>query len=251
MTLPSRLTIQFPLARNHYYPASGMLASTDATAREMPTLYRPGYAKFNQTTVVQLDPENIPELTRFFTPVLGDESTQIKLEPEPQLDATTVPEATDIPLPMSPPSSLSGSTTSLSSSSVPTPLDLTMLIETQYGADLAAHAALVPVLLARAESVESSARRLARVVEEAKDRVKELETLRIKLGEEVGVLRQERECHLKTERTELGAQVTDLSPSEDKIELSEENIRDIDAALRWAGIEASRSRKRKDERDAA
>ncbi|QRV91954.1 hypothetical protein RhiJN_19972 [Ceratobasidium sp. AG-Ba] len=181
----------------------------------------------------------------------GDESTQVHLEPESQLDATTVPEATDIPLPMSPPSSLSGSTTSLSSSSVPTPLDLTMLIETQYKADLAAHPALVPVLLARAESAESSARRLAGVVEEAKDRVKELETLCIELGEEVGVLRQEKEWHLKTERTELVAQVSDLSSSDEKIELSEENIRNIDTALRRAEIEASRSRKRKQERDAA
>ncbi|QRW06050.1 hypothetical protein RhiLY_05049 [Ceratobasidium sp. AG-Ba] len=232
-------------------PPREMLASTDATAREMPTLYPPGYAKFNQTTVVQIDPENIPELTRFFTPMLGDESTRVNLEPESQLDAMTVPEATDIPLPMSPPSSLSGSTTSLSSSSVPTPLDLTMLIETQYKADLAAHAALVPVLLARAESAESSARRLAGVVEEAKGRVKELETLCIELGEEVGVLRQEKEWLLKTERTELVAQVTDLSSSDDKIELSEENIRNIDTALRRAEIEASRSRKRKQERDAA
>ncbi|KAG8723493.1 hypothetical protein FRC09_003105 [Ceratobasidium sp. 395] len=111
------------------------LPSRDFTACEIPTLYPLGHMRYDQTTVVpQHDPENIPKLTRFLTPALG---------------------------------------------------------EGDYKAYLAAHATLVPIFLAAAETAEGSAERLAGVVKETRGRVRELETLRAELGKEAGILREE------------------------------------------------------------
>ncbi|KAG9121655.1 hypothetical protein FRC07_002311 [Ceratobasidium sp. 392] len=235
--------------------------------RELPTMYPPGHMRFDQTTVVpHIDPENIPELTRFFTPTLGegeislartsithrtDDASQLVSKSDPPS-----PDARNVPLPISPP--LSNST----SSSIHL-ADLTTLIETQYKADLAAHAALVPILLARAESAEGSAQRLAGVVKETRGRMRELEMLCVELGEEVGILREER-AGLASERIELVTQIQDLSVERDEsadIRASkdgealdvpnEQMTREIKATIRRAEAEAARSRKRKEERNAA
>ncbi|KAG8783376.1 hypothetical protein FRC12_019793 [Ceratobasidium sp. 428] len=251
--------------------------------RELPTLYPPGHMRFDQTTVVaRIDPENIPELTRFFTPTLGEgdvslakttmeqrsiNTSQVELFPETVRDAIS-PDATGIPLPISPP--LTNSTSSIDTST--NLADLTNLIESQYKADLAAHAALVPVLLARAETAEGSAERLAGVVRETRGRMRELEMLCAELGEEVGILREER-VGLASERIELVTQVQDLSADRDTLldavgtlsadgvgaskdgdvldAATEQAIREMHRTLRRAEAEAARSRRRKEERDMA
>lgn len=149
------------------------------------------------------------------------------------------------------------------------------MIESQYKADLAAHAALVPLLLARAESAEASARRLAGVVKDARGRVRELESLCGELGHEVGVLRDER-ADLAVERDELKVQLGDVSFERDTLlgevgnlstdldtlarvqrdrgvldAASGDAMRDVHGALRKAEAEAARSRRRKEERDEA
>ncbi|KAG9122424.1 hypothetical protein FRC07_001204 [Ceratobasidium sp. 392] len=175
-----------------------------------------------------------------------NEASQIVSSPE-----RSSPDATNVPLPISPP--LSNST----SSSIHL-TDLTSLIETQYKADLAAHAALVPVLLARAESEEGSAQRLAGVVKETRGRMRELELLCVELGEEVGILREE-QAGLASERIELDLSAerdegADIRASKDGEALdapSEQMSREIKATLRRAEAEAARSRRRKEERNAA
>ncbi|KAG9074651.1 hypothetical protein FRC06_010548, partial [Ceratobasidium sp. 370] len=150
--------------------------------------------------VPQVDPDNIPELTRFFTPTLGEgdvwmtrttvghhpsERSQSSFAPETDREPFS-PDATGVPLPVSPPLTISTSSSRppSASSSQTSVADLTNLIESQYKADLAAHAALVPILLARAESAEGSAKRLAGVVKDTRGRVRELEMLCVELGEE-------------------------------------------------------------------
>ncbi|KAG8777656.1 hypothetical protein FRC12_000270 [Ceratobasidium sp. 428] len=251
--------------------------------RELPTLYPPGHMRFDQTTVVpRIDPENIPELTRFFTPTLGEgdvslsrtttgphrtEASQVELFPDTVREAIS-PDATGIPLPVSPP--LTNSTSSVDTST--NLADLTNLIESQYKADLAAHAALVPILLARAATAEGSAERLAGVVRETRGRMRELEMLCAELGEEVGILREER-VGLASERIELVTQVQDLSADRDTLldavgtlsvdgpgvskdggvldVATEQAIREMHRSLRRAEAEAARSRRRKEERDMA
>ncbi|KAG9101309.1 hypothetical protein FS749_008029 [Ceratobasidium sp. UAMH 11750] len=275
-------------------PPRELLANTlprELTARELPTLYPPGHMRFDQTTVVpQVDPDNIPELTRFFTPTLGEGDvsvtrTTIGYRPSNQ-SQTFAPDtdqeplsldATGVPLPVSPPLTISTSSShsDSASSSIPTPTsltDLTNLIESQYKADLAAHAALVPILLARAESAEGSAKRLAGVVKDTRGRIRELEMLCVELGEEVGILREE-QAGLASERIELVSQVNDLSVERDTLlgevgnssagvagaeksqdvsdVANERALREMHATLRRAEVEASRSRRRKEERDLA
>ncbi|KAG9080229.1 hypothetical protein FRC06_006916, partial [Ceratobasidium sp. 370] len=245
-SLPARVqSSSSPLSRSNSYsnllsratttaPSRELLANTlphEPTARELPTLYPPGHMRFDQTTIVpQVDPDNIPELTRFFTPTLGEGDvwmtrTTMGHHPSGQSQSSFAPEtdrepfspdATGVPLPVSPPLTISTSSSRppSASSSQTSVADLTNLIESQYKADLAAHAALVPILLARAESAEGSAKRLAGVVKDTRGRVRELEMLCVELGEEVGILREER-AGLASERIELVSQVNDLSTERD------------------------------------
>ncbi|KAG8721747.1 hypothetical protein FRC08_010628 [Ceratobasidium sp. 394] len=305
-SLPARAkSTSTPLSRSDSYsnllsratttaPPRELLANTlprELTARELPTLYPPGHMRFDQTTVVpHVDPDNIPELTRFFTPTLGEGDvsmtrTTIGYRPSDQSQTfapdtdreSFLPDATGVPLPVSPPLTISTSSSrsDSASSSIPSPTsltDLTNLIESQYKADLAAHAALVPILLARAESAEGSAKRLAGVVKDTRGRIRELEMLCVELGGEVGILREER-AGLASERIELVSQVNDLSAERDTLlgevgnssagvagaeksrdasdVASEQALREMHAMLRRAEVEASRSRRRKEERDLA
>ncbi|CAE6483396.1 unnamed protein product [Rhizoctonia solani] len=305
--------------------ASNLLARATTTrtfqlsARELPTLYPPGGFKFDPTLV---DPDNIPELSRFFGPEteepdnsrLGPDASRgsvtighrhnasvgsvgsrksVQLLDLDQSNASTVsPSRVSIlaskSVSRSRPNSLS-STSSFSGANPNSLADLTQLIESQYKADLAAHTALVPILLSRAETAEGSAQRLACVVKDARARVKELERLCKELGHEVGLLKQERlelvadrdrianECDdLRTTKTGLEYRLGDMSTERDSL-LSEignlstdldtlaqaqtargvldmasgQAMREMHVQLSRAEKEAKRSLRRKDERDDA
>ncbi|KAH7330554.1 hypothetical protein B0J17DRAFT_722247 [Rhizoctonia solani] len=289
------------------------------SARELPTLYPPGGYKLDPT---QIDPDNIPELSLFFPPET-EEPDDSRLGPDPsqgsltighrhnasigsvgsrkslqlldpdQSNASTVsPSRVSLPasksVSRSRPNSLS-STSSLSGANPNSLADLTQLIESQYKADLAAHTALVPILLSRAETAEGSAQRLACVVKDARTRVKELERLCGELGHEVGLLKRERSeliadrdriagerDGLRTSTAGLKSQLGDMSTERDSL-LSEignlstdldtlaqaqtargvldmasgQAMREIHVQLSRAEKEAKRSLRRKDERDDA
>ncbi|KAF8761996.1 hypothetical protein RHS01_00045 [Rhizoctonia solani] len=174
------------------------------STRELPTFYPPGGYKFDPT---QIDPDNIPELSRFFIPdtegpdnsKLGPDASRgsvtighrhnasvgsvgsrksLQLLDLDESNASTVspsrvPLAVSKSVSRSRPNSLS-SNSSFSGANPNSLADLTQLIESQYKADLAAHTALVPILLSRAETAE------------------ELERLCGELGHEVGLLKKER-----------------------------------------------------------
>ncbi|CAE6501106.1 unnamed protein product [Rhizoctonia solani] len=305
--------------------ASNLLARATTTrtfqlsARELPTLYPPGGFKFDPTLV---DPDNIPELSRFFGPEteepdnsrLGPDASRgsvtighrhnvsvgsvgsrksVQLLDLDQSNASTVsPSHVSIPpsksVSRSRPNSLS-STSSFSGANPNSLADLTQLIESQYKADLAAHTALVPILLSRAETAEGSAQRLSCVVKDARARVKELERLCKELGHEVGLLKQERlelvadrdrianeRDDLRTTKTGLEYRLGDMSTERDSL-LSEignlstdldtlaqaqtargvldmasgQAMREMHVQLSRAEKEAKRSLRRKDERDDA
>ncbi|CAE6415275.1 unnamed protein product [Rhizoctonia solani] len=302
--------------------ASNLLARATTTrtfqlsARELPTLYPPGGFKFDPT---QVDPDNIPELSRFFAPEpeepdhsrLGPDASRgsvtighrhdasvgsgksIQLLDLDQSNASTV-SPSRVPLPASRsvsrsrPNSLA-STSSLSGANPNSLADLTQLIESQYKADLAAHTALVPILLSRAETAEGSAQRLACVVKDARARVKELERLCKELGYEVGVLKQERSQlvadrdrianerddlrtastglehqlgDMSTERASLLSEIGNLSTDLDTLAQAQtargvldmasgQAMREMHVQLSRAEKEAKRSLRRKEERDEA
>ncbi|KAF8597016.1 hypothetical protein BDV93DRAFT_40146 [Ceratobasidium sp. AG-I] len=251
-------------------------AASMTFGRELPTLYPPGGFKFDQT---RIDPENIPELTRFFTPALGGLDASREQDLFEDTDLAILPGSPKSPS-LSANNSASQSISSVSSRSPSTPdsislIDLSQLIESQYKADLAAHVALVPLLLARAEAAEASAGRLAGVVKDARGRVEELEYLCGELGQEVGVLRDEREG-LAGERDGLRTQLGDVSSERDillgevgnlstdldtlaRVQLdrgvldaaSSHAMREMQIALRKAEADAGRSKRRKEERNEA
>ncbi|KAB5589254.1 N-acetyl-gamma-glutamyl-phosphate reductase / acetylglutamate kinase [Ceratobasidium theobromae] len=313
--LPSSISPRASLARSNSY--SNMLSRATTTkmfhgsAREFPTLYPPGGYKFDPT---QIDPDNVPELSTFFGPqnrmdesspgpdtsrrsaMIGHRPTgsvgsvgSRKSLLSPSSSSSSPAKASLITsMSRSRPNSLS-STSSLSASSPNSLADLTHLIETQYKADLAAHTALVPVLLARAESAESSAQRLACVVKDARTRVKELERLCGELGHEIGLLKEERSTlistrdqlaserddlrsakvgletrlgDMSTERESLMSEIGNLSTDLDTLAQAQsargildlasgEAMREMHVQLRNAEKEAARSRRRKLERDEA
>ncbi|CAE6529258.1 unnamed protein product [Rhizoctonia solani] len=289
------------------------------SARELPTLYPPGGFQLDPT---HIDPDNIPELSLFFPPETepsdasrpGPDASQANstighrhntsigsagsrkslqlLDPD-QSNASTV-SPSQVPLPASKsvsrsrPNSLSSSS-SLSGANPNSLADLTQLIESQYKADLAAHTALVPILLSRAETAEGSAQRLACVVKDARARVKELERLCRELGHEVGVLRRERSeliadrdqiagerdglrtatvglesrlGDMSTERDSLLSEIGNLSTDLDTLAQAQtargvldmasgQAMREMHVQLSRAEKEAKRSLRRKDERDDA
>ncbi|KAF8747106.1 hypothetical protein RHS01_11444 [Rhizoctonia solani] len=210
----SNLTLQPPASPRASFSRpedeSNLLARATTTktfqisTRELPTFYPPGGYKFDPT---QIDPDNIPELSRFFIPdtegpdnsKLGPDASRAALRLLLDLDESNastvspsrVPLAVSKSVSRSRPNSLS-SNSSFSGANPNSLADLTQLIESQYKADLAAHTALVPILLSRAETAEGSAQRLSCVVKDARTRVKELERLCGELGHEVGLLKKER-----------------------------------------------------------
>ncbi|CEL63569.1 hypothetical protein RSOLAG1IB_10866 [Rhizoctonia solani AG-1 IB] len=285
------------------------------SARELPTFYPPGGYKFDPT---QIDPDNIPELSRFFVPEVEDVDNlapdtsrgsvtighdvsvgsvrsrkSLQLLDLDQSNVSTVspsrvPAQASRSVSRSRPSSLS-STSSLSGANPNSLADLTQLIESQYKADLAAHTALVPILLSRAETAEGSAQRLSCVVKDARSRVKELERLCGELGHEVGLLKKERSelianrdritnerDGLRTSQAGLEARIGDMSTERESL-LSEignlstdldtlaqaqtargvldmasgHAMREMHVQLGRAEKEAKRSLRRKEERDEA
>ncbi|KAG8733085.1 hypothetical protein FRC11_008790, partial [Ceratobasidium sp. 423] len=305
--------------------ASNLLAKATTTktfqisARELPTLYPPGGYRFDPT---QIDPDNIPELSRFFGPEI-QEPDHTRLGPDASRGSVTIGHRhtasvgsvgsrkslqlldldqsntstvspSRVPLPPSKsisrsrPNSLS-STSSLSGANPNSLADLTQLIESQYKADLAAHTALVPILLSRAETAEGSAQRLACVVKDARARVKELERLCGELGHEVGLLKKERSelitdrdqianernglraakagledrlGDMSTERESLLSEIGNLSTDLDTLAQAQtargvldmasgQAMREMHVQLSRAEKEAKRSLKRKEERDDA
>ncbi|CAE6440809.1 unnamed protein product [Rhizoctonia solani] len=310
---------------SHSQNESNLLARATTTktfqisARELPTLYLPGGYKFDPT---QIDPDHIPELSRFFLPQVEEPDNS---EPGPdtsrgsvtighrhntsvgsvgsrkslqlldfdQSNASTV-SPSRVPAPTSQsvsrnrPNSLS-STSSFSGANPNSLADLTQLIESQYRADLAAHTALVPILLSRAETAEGSAQRLSCVVKDARSRVKELERLCGELGHEVGLLKKERSeliadrahianerdglrtCQvglearigdMSTERESLLSEIGNLSTDLDTLAQAQNArgvldmasghaMREMHVQLSRAEKEAKRSLRRKEERDEA
>ncbi|KAF8735982.1 hypothetical protein RHS02_06385, partial [Rhizoctonia solani] len=325
----SNLTLQPPASPRASFSRpedeSNLLARATTTktfqisTRELPTFYPPGGYKFDPT---QIDPDNIPELSRFFIPdTEGPDSS--KLGPDASRGSVTighphnasvgsvgsrkslqlldldesnastvspsrVPLAVSKSVSRSRPNSLS-STSSFSGANPNSLADLTQLIESQYKADLAAHTALVPILLSRAETAEGSAQRLSCVVKDARTRVKELERLCGELGHEVGLLKKERSeliadreqianerDGLRTSQAGLEARIGDMSTERDSL-LSEignlstdldtlaqaqtargvldaasgNAMREMHVQLSRAEKEAKRSLRRKEERDEA
>ncbi|KAF8750454.1 hypothetical protein RHS01_09223 [Rhizoctonia solani] len=271
------------------------------STRELPTFYPPGGYKFDPT---QIDPDNIPELSRFFIPdtegpdnsKLGPDASRgsvtighrhnasvgsvgsrksLQLLDLDESNASTV-SPSRVPLVVSKsvsrsrPNSLS-SNSSFSGANPNSLADLTQLIESQYKADLAAHTALVPILLSRAETAEGSAQRLSCVVKDARTRVKELERLCGELGHEVGLLKKERSeliadrerianerDGLRTSRAGLEARIGDMSTERDSLLSEIGNLStDLDTLAQAQTLEAraekeaKRSLRRKEERDEA
>ncbi|CAE6506814.1 unnamed protein product [Rhizoctonia solani] len=273
------------------------------SARELPTLYPPGGYEFDPT---QLDPDNIPELSRFFgreteepdNTRLGPDASRgsVTIGHRPNasiasvgsrkslqlldLDQSNASTVSPSRVPLSPSQSVSrsrpnsfSSTSSLSGASPNSLADLTLLIESQYKVDLAAHTALVPILLSRAETAEGSAQRLACVVKDAHARVKELEHLCGELGDQVGLLKKERseliadreqianerdgmraaQVGLEAERESLLSEIGNLSTDLDTLAQAQTAIGILDMASGQSSRaeEAKRSSRWKEERDDA